>query len=154
VELRHRCKRVDVAYLSNHGVTNVLNMRVVIISEWSTPPPNSYTHQLRLVMDLPQRTQSSQTEGRVVLAIQAFNQGHFSTFMQRLQPTVPHIRLYEDALADALRDTILDLRTSNLPLRRNQYLFNRYYLWVNEAYHLEPIAYDKWRTYYFKNDRT
>jgi len=79
VELRHRCKRVDVACLSNHGVTNVLDMRVVIISEWSTPPPNSYTHQLRLVMDLSQRTQSSQTEGRVVLAIQAFNQGHFSS---------------------------------------------------------------------------
>ena len=53
---------------------------------------------------------------------------------------------------DALRDAIQSLGTRNSQLRRNQHLSNGYYLWINVVYHLDLIPYDKWQTYFLKND--
>jgi hypothetical protein len=58
---------------------------------------------------------------------------------------------FELALKVFVRDATQSLRIENSLLQRNQPLFNGYYLWISEAYHLELILYDKWRIYFFKN---
>src|SRR5450432_965898 len=66
--------------------------------------------------------------------------------------TTLDVRPSKIVLMDALRDAIHDLRTANSQIWRNQHLSNGYYLWINVVYHLDLTLYNKWQTYFLKND--
>src|SRR6266576_6204786 len=58
-------------------------------------------------------------------------------------------QLYDTAtLHDAMRIQTI----GNSPIQRNQLLSSGYYLWMNVAYHLRVLSYDKWQPFFFKND--
>lgn len=81
------------------------------------------------------------------------NRANVVALKQLPQHMKPLIRLYEVASRDASRDLIRDPRTLSSLLQRSQPLSNGYYLWTNEAYHLQLILYDKWQTCSSENDR-
>src|SRR4051812_22073089 len=104
-------------------------------------------------MPPPNTTKSSQIEGRIAFAIDALKQGQFTSIRGAAKAyDVPRSSLQSRVHKTPAR---YDSRPTNRKLTdiESQHLLSGYYLWINVAYHLDLILYDKWRICSFKNGR-
>ncbi|KKA19744.1 hypothetical protein T310_6275, partial [Rasamsonia emersonii CBS 393.64] len=107
---------------------NVINHRAKQITERNTPP-NYATRSSTSTTKMPRKTADSAVhqEGRILLAIKAFNDGQFKSIRAAAQAyNVPHPTLYHRLRGRTARVDATPNSKSSLPLK-NLCLSNGYY---------------------------